>query len=695
MNFRATDDGLKLFFGDVPVFVDIKAYIMTEEDEKTYLDFKCSDKMSAQFEKTDINASLCVSLVQVNSSYSVRISAHYNPDTYYEKKENIHFYEEHAAGIELLPSESFDFSGIYKRGEFWARPFFAKSGAGVPETAQAIMMPYSKFNLFLAALCDKDFKGNFEGCKNGKINLYVWDNCRSNDCDTAAAVIAAGGKWDTLIENTIADGFIATGRKPLMRKDKKLPPILNWFGWCSWDALALDVSHDTLLEKLQEFKDKKIPAKWIMIDDMWGHVKNNKLGVNSTRELYDFEADPIRFPKGLRGAVSDIKKKFGVKVGLWHPTTGYWYGIDPHGNIVRDKKYRDLLYWSQQGQLVHSFEKEKIEKYYLRQHKFYKKCGIDFVKIDNQSCPRRYSKRVMSIGEASANMHCAIEKAADKFYGGQLINCMGMPIENFWNRRSAVSRMSCDYLPDSTERFNLLVQQNAFNSMVQGTVYYGDYDMWWTYDSQAQKNAAIHAICGGPVYVSDQIGKTDFEVIKPLIFDDGRVIRMENPARPTADCLFVNSQQSGKPFKIYNNSERGGVVIAYNIDEENRAVTGSICATDAGLSADSTYCVYDRINGTASVIKGNEPITVELADNSCFKVLLFVPVTNGAIIGIKEKYICFELLRDARALCDGTLLLYGVKSVLKNGKRVKTVALGGELYKIPVKSGEEIKLCPQ
>ena len=33
-------DGLKLFFGDVPVFGDIKAYIMTEEDEKTYLDVK-------------------------------------------------------------------------------------------------------------------------------------------------------------------------------------------------------------------------------------------------------------------------------------------------------------------------------------------------------------------------------------------------------------------------------------------------------------------------------------------------------------------------------------------------------------------------------------------------------------------------------------------------------------------------------
>lgn len=694
MKFCLNSDGLKLFGGEKALFEDFKAYIMTEKDEKTYLDFVCANEAGAEFALEELGATLRVSLEEVGSSTALRIKAIYNPEKFYAKKDNVHFYEEHAAGVEFKPCENIGtFTAIHKYGEFWSRVFFAESAEQLPETTQALMMPYSGFNLFAAALCDKEFKGNFIGANEGRMSLYVWDNCRSNSCDTVAAVLSTGDDWNTLIPRVMADGFNAIGKEPLMRKNKKLPEVLNWFGWCSWDALQLDVSHETLCQKAQEFADKGIPAKWFMIDDMWGHVKNNAIGVNNTRELYSFEADPVRFPHGLEGAVSDLKKKYGLTVGLWHPTTGYWQGIDPHGEIARDKNFKDLLFWSQFGFLTHSFEKKKIEKYFMRQHKFYKKCGIDFVKIDNQACLRRWAKRVMPIGKAAANMHAAIEKATDKYYNGQLINCMGMPIENFWNRKSAVSRMSCDYLPDSVERFNLLIQQNTFNSMVQGAVYYSDYDMWWTYDSQAQKNAAIHSICGGPVYVSDEIGKTDFEVIKPLLFSNGRVIRMENPANPTKDCLFVNSQKSGKPFKVYNKSERGGVVIAYNIDAENREVKGSICAADAGLSVDKTYCAYDRMSGEVYCVKGDEKIDVTLADNNQFKMLLFVPLNNAAIIGIKEKYVCFELVKNGEVLENGTLLLYKAPSIMLNGKKVDTTHTGNELYEISVKCGERIELC--
>lgn len=696
MNFSLCSDGLKLFNGESALFCDFKAYIMTEQNEKTYLEFVSCDEKSAEFALEEAGARLKLELKDVNDSCAIRIIAEYKPEKQFSKKNNIHFYDEHAAGIEMRPCEDMDnFTAIYKHCEFWCRVFFAESADQLPETTQALLMPYSGFNMFAAALCDKEYKGNFMGGTDGRFSLYVWDNCHSNSCDTTAAVISTGDNWDTLIPRVMADGFTALGKKPLMRKDKKLPEALNWFGWCTWDALHLDVSHGALCQKAQEFADKNIPVKWVMIDDMWGHVKNNALGVNSTRELYDFEADPDRFPQGLAGAVRDLKEKYRLTVGLWHPTTGYWRGIDPHGKIANNPRFKDLLFWSQFGFLTHSFEAKKIEKYFMRQHKFYKKCGIDFVKVDNQACLRRWAKLVMPIGTAARNMHAAIEKAADTYYGGQLINCMGMPLENFWNRKSAVSRMSCDYLPDSVERFNLLIQQNTFNSMVQGTVYYGDYDMWWTYDSQAQKNAAIHAICGGPVYVSDEIGKTNFSVIAPLLFDDGRIIRMENPANPTKDCLFVNSQKSGKPFKVYNKSERGGVVIAYNIDEENREVVGGICAADAGLSADDYYCAYDRITGEACYVKGDQTIDVTLSDNNQFKMILFVPCRESAIIGIKEKYVCFELIKDGHALENGTLLLYKAPSVMIGGKEVNTHSIGNDLYEISVKRGEIIALCKQ
>lgn len=34
-------------------------------------------------------------------------------------------------------------------------------------------------------------------------------------------------------------------------------------------------------------------------------------------------------------------KKYGLKIGMWHPTSGYWAGIDPESELA--EKYRDLL----------------------------------------------------------------------------------------------------------------------------------------------------------------------------------------------------------------------------------------------------------------------------------------------------------------------------------------------------------------
>ena len=82
----------------------------------------------------------------------------------------------------------------------------------------------------------------------------------------------------------------------------------------------MDVSHEGLAAKAQEFKDKGIPVRWMLIDDMWAE-SNNNLATMHSRELRQFEGDPQRFPGGMRAAISELKEKFGMKVGVWHPTT--------------------------------------------------------------------------------------------------------------------------------------------------------------------------------------------------------------------------------------------------------------------------------------------------------------------------------------------------------------------------------------
>lgn len=101
----------------------------------------------------------------------------------------------------------------------------------------------------------------------------------------------------------------------------------------------MDVTEDDLLAKCEEFRTKDIPVRWMIIDDMWGDVTSIDRPTMHSRELNDWEADPVRFPQGLKHAVGEIKSRYGVKVGIWHPITGYWYGVNPCGKLA--KEHRD------------------------------------------------------------------------------------------------------------------------------------------------------------------------------------------------------------------------------------------------------------------------------------------------------------------------------------------------------------------
>lgn len=692
MNFICRGGVVSLNNGEEGVFRGLRAYLMTEEGCRTYLPYTGGDGTVARFADETLGAFVELSLVPLGVSTLLRIKASYHPESLLDKKGNLHFLPEHAAGVEMEALENTDaVTVIYRRFEYWCRTAFPERAGDIPDNGQALLLKRTGGYAFAAALCDARYKGTFAGGPGDGLSLYVWDNAVSNDCDTAAAVIGFGEDMYALVPQVIREGFRAVGRPSRLREEREYPPVLERLGWCSWDAYHLEVSHAGLLEKAEEFREKGIPVHWFMLDDMWGHVKNNALGVNSTRELYSFEADPVRFPKGLAAAVRELKERYRLAVGLWHPTTGYWHGIDPQGEIAADPAYKDLLFWSQEGALVPSFRAGEINAYYQQLYRFYADCGIDFVKVDNQACLRRYAKRVMPIGQAARNLHRAVESSAGRYFGGQIINCMGMTLENFWNRDSAVSRMSCDYLPDSRERFNLQLLQNSFNSLVQGSVYYGDWDMWWSYDSQALKNAAAHAVSGGPVYISDQPGKSRKEVILPLLFSDGRVIRLENPARPALSCLFGDPQTAGRPYKIFNREGENGVVVAYNVTPDGTAVEGGISPLDAGLDPDGVYCAYDRFSGEAAVLRGTDSLPVALSHGDDFRMVLFVPVRAGrAVIGLRDKYVCFAGIRDGQALDDGEVLLYGTNTVCLNGVLVRAKPAGGGLYGLKVERGDRI-----
>lgn len=471
---------------------------------------------------------------------------------------------EFGAGIEIAIDDVESWMADYRHSEYWCRPGFGTDLGGIPEETQG---------------------------------LIFWEKC-----------------------SKVGLKLLGTGCR--VRKERRYPEVFEYLCWCSWDAFEIRVDEKSLLDKCQEFKEKGIPVKWAIIDDMWGEVRDfydisyenrpEMFRLMHSSKLYSFKADPIRFPNGLKGCIEKMNE-YGITVGMWHPTTGYWMGIDPEGEIF--KEHRDCLIQTKDGRWIHSPDQGKAYEFYNAFHDYLRECGTEFVKIDNQ-----------------------------------MINCMGMASEDMWNRSvSPISRCSDDFQPENREWFTKHILQCAYNCLIQGQFYYCDWDMWWTDDGQAVKNSILRAISGGPIYVSDTFDRSRAEILKPLALEDGRILRCDRPAMPTRDCLTLDPAQAGNVFKVQNVCGDCGVIAAFNLDKDNQAVTGNLSPEDVDGLCGEEFAVYEHFSKQMKILHRGESFELQLKDSDEFKLYILVPLKDGCgMIGRVDKFISSKTVRYNR-----------------------------------------------
>ena len=529
-------------------------------------------------------------------------------------------------------SDTSDFLAIENHSMYWCRPFWGESLSALPQRTQALLIKNGETYTYLLPVCDSVYKTLIRGAEGG-MEFFTFSNLAGTVCDRQLAFICTEGKEPFAVMKSAARAacqLLDNGLK--LREEKSVPEVFNYLGWCSWDALQIRVSHAGLMEKVREFKEKKTPIRFAIIDDMWADVPSlnevpegipfmDMVRVMHASPLRSFEGDPKRFPKGMKAAIDDMKQAGIAEVGVWFPTTGYWSGLDPNGSEVARQSENTVTLAN--GQIIVAPEREKARRYFDDLCARIKDWGGDFVKIDNQGFHQRYAG-VCPIGESARAIQNGIDTAAEKYFDGALINCMGMPSECTFNRRSAVSRCSDDFMPESREWFAKNILQCSYNGLLQGQFYVNDWDMWWTDDEQAVKNSLCRAISGGPVYVSDKIGRTNPEILKPLCLEDGRIIRPDESATPTADCLMADPTKTERIFKIRNRFGSCGVCAVFNINADKKAVCGTLVPTETGI-AHGDYVYYEHFTKATGVVKSGEGIEIELQSNDDFRLYSFVP----------------------------------------------------------------------
>jgi len=551
------------------------------------------------------------------------------------------------AGVTIRIAEIPDVEGLlanYQHKDWWTRPRFCSAAADAPPRTVSMLWRTGETFYQLLPACGPSYKSDAAGVE-GALHVRLSSNQGGMvDCDTFAFVLGAGADPFALAERNAEAALRAIGDPAPLRRDRKYPDVLDTLGWCSWDAFYHAVDEAGLFAKAEELREKGVPVRWAMIDDGWSDVED--------RRLRSFDADRTKFPRGLEHTVRGLKERFGIRwVGVWHTIVGYWHGLAPDGEPAR--AYGRYLFRTNRGNVVPYPDEAVGFGFWNAWHGYLKRQGVDFVKVDSQSAVHNFLRYHRTIGEAASAAHRALEASVDAHFGGAIINCMGMAPENVWHRpRSAVSRSSDDFVPQDADGFAEHAMQNVYNSFYHGPLYWGDWDMFWSEHPDAVRHATLRAVSGGPVYVSDPVGRTNAELLRPLAYRDGVLLRCDGPARPTADALLTDPTKGGAPLKAWNTAGGAGVVAAFHVADGAGPVRGTVGADDVpGLAANGgAVTLYEHFSRTSLTLTALERHAFELAPGEC-KLFLLVPnVGDVTPIGLADKYISTHAVLSTRTM---------------------------------------------
>lgn len=569
--------------------------------------------------------------------------------------------------VDELPSRM---TALHLHRDWWTRPVFITRPEDLPERTQFLCMETSG-----GAACLLPMVGNAAKCalfpgRPGVFTLRLTANRGGVSRFEEPLFFLAEGKTVYASAASVMTAAARYKGVPL-REDRRYPEMFEYLGWCSWDAFYTDISEDKVRRKAAELMEKKAPVRWFLMDDGWLSVRDQK--------LYDLLPEKEKFPNGFAQMIRDLRSPDGIRwFGVWHALGGYWGGVEPGSKAAIEEK--EHLCSTGAGKLLPYPEAEKGYGFFRDWYELLRNEGIDFVKVDGQSAVKNYFENELPLCEAARGMHRALEGAAAAYMDNRLVNCMGMAMENVLGRPgSGVSRNSDDFVPGNENGFAEHLLQNAYNALYHNVLYHCDWDMYWTSHADAEKHGILRAVSGGPIYFSDRIGETNADAVRPLVYHDGRITRLERAAMPAPDCLFADPTQGGL-MKVTNlgscgTNGKAGAVAVYNLGDKE--ASAAVSAADIFDLPEGNYLCFDWKR--RRVLSDGE--TVTLPAGGCGLYLLLPKEDGVTPVGLLDKYASFHALESVKrgdGFLSASLRDGGTFGFLLTDVRVTRVLVDGQ-----------------
>ncbi|KAL0922280.1 hypothetical protein M5K25_006253 [Dendrobium thyrsiflorum] len=484
------------------------------------------------------------------------------------------------------------FMACFRFKLWWMAQKMGNRGAEIPFETQFLLVeskPENQdtetlYSVFLPIL-EGSFRASLQGNSNDCLDLCI----ESGDAEIRSAAFSHVVFVGTAASDPFAaiTGAVRAVKSHLqtfrLREEKQIPAIVDFFGWCTWDAFYQDVTQSGVEAGLQSLISGGAPPKFVIIDDGWQSVesdtaspkKNSLPRLIGTKENGKFQS--------MKSMVSTAKENYGLKyVYVWHAITGYWGGVHPRSEGMAE--FESTLQYpkispgvAENDPLMKTdiltlqglglMDPKSVHKFYNELHSYLAAAGIDGVKVDVQSILETLGTGHGGRVQIARQYHDALDASVAKnFPDNGCIACMSHHTDALYcAKQTAVVRASDDFYPRDPVSHTIHIASVAFNSVFLGEFMVPDWDMFHSLHPAGEYHASARAISGGPVYVSDAPGKHNFELLRKLVLPDGSILRAQLPGRPTVDCLFTDPARDGVSLlKIWNMNKFTGVLGVFN-----------------------------------------------------------------------------------------------------------------------------------
>ncbi|KAI9838719.1 MAG: hypothetical protein M1837_002422 [Sclerophora amabilis] len=506
---------------------------------------------------------------------------------------------------------------------------------------------------------------------DGEGNVVISARNDSTDKGVAKVLASVGPDYDSAVgavmyhaRRVVTDALVLKDEVQAEIKaatDAVKPEWLqNWYDgltYCTWNGLGQNLTEKLIFDALDSLKENNVDITNLIIDDNWQSLDNE--GASQFRRGWtDFDANKEGFPQGLKQSVSQIREKHPhiQHISVWHAILGYWGGIAPKGNISQNYKTVDVSMKTgvrPPGGPMRVVDEADVSRLYEDFYRFLSDCGVDSVKTDAQffldeledaDVRRRLIKTYQDAWTVSSLKWFSIKTISCMSQTPQILFHSQLPT----NKPPILVRNSDDFFPEIPASHPWHIFCNAHNSLI--TQYLNllpDWDMFQTSHPWATFHAAARCLSGGPIYITDEPGRHNIDLIHQMTARTTRgntvIIRPQNVGKTTLQYVHYDEDRLLR-IGTYTGPQKYGTGILGFFNISQCALTEIIPLKDfPGTTKGQEYVVRAHSSGGLSDLLQ--------VDQSTSLVGLRVPIQGCEILSAYS--IHSFLLKDGGA-CGGS-----------------------------------------